>query len=322
MELFTGSPEVERASAPQPIESPAPRAAPSSPTKVIESSPAPQLPAPSAAGSESEPAETRMATDTPSPAAPVTEQAETVEPPAAEEPLKPEDGPRIAIIIDDVGLSEAGAAEATALPPPLTLAFLPYAHGLETMTADAYAAGHEIFLHMPMEPTSEDADPGPDALLGNLSAAELDRRIADDLRRVPGAVGVNNHMGSRLTAERPAMIRVMTAMKANGLVFVDSRTTAATVAETVAEEMGVPHTRRDVFLDNERKPERIREQLTKLEEKALSAGTAIGIGHPYPETLAVLAEWLPNAKKRGVIFVRASTLAGLDKPAAVARHGE
>lgn len=230
--------------------------------------------------------------------------------------------PRIAVIIDDVGLNADLAAQATALPAPVTLAFLPYADGLGRMTADAHAAGHEIFLHMPMEPASDEVDPGPGALLSSLTPAELDSRIAADLGRVPGAIGVNNHMGSKLTADRVAMGRVMAAMKANGLVFVDSRTTAATVAETVAQELGVPHTRRDVFLDNDRDAARIHARLAELEARAREAGSAVGIGHPYPETLAALAAWLPDVTKRGLVIVRASSLAGLDESAAVARHAE
>jgi polysaccharide deacetylase 2 family uncharacterized protein YibQ len=221
---------------------------------------------------------------------------------------KPVDGrPVIAVIVDDLGLNRRHTAETIALPGPLTMAFLPYAGDLGRQARAARAAGHELLVHLPMEPIGAE-DPGPDPLLASLSDDELRERLRHAMARMDGYVGVNNHMGSRLTADRRAMAVVMQELQARGLLFIDSRTTPLTVAGAEAHRWGVPHAGRDVFLDNEANIGPIKAQLAMLESVARRTGAAIGIGHPYPETIAALAEWLPTLEARGFSLVPVSAL--------------
>ncbi|MDF1587196.1 divergent polysaccharide deacetylase family protein [Marinimicrococcus flavescens] len=213
----------------------------------------------------------------------------------------------VAIIIDDVGVAQGWARRAVRLPAPVTLAFLPYADHLPELTAEARANGHEIFLHLAMEPQGN-ADPGPNALLASLGEEELRRRITWAIGRVPDAVGANNHMGSRLTAEAAPMRVVMDELRRAKLLFVDSMTTPASVAGATAAVFGIPHTNRDVFLDNEAEAGAISAQLARAERLARRNGTAVAIGHPYPATMKVLESWLPEARRRGIRLVSASEM--------------
>lgn len=215
--------------------------------------------------------------------------------------------PAIAVVIDDLGHDARAARFAIRLPGRLTLAFLPYGQSLPELTAAAAFHGHDVFLHLPMEPDGPD-DPGPDAILTGLDEAELAHRLASAFDRVPGAVGVNNHMGSRATRDPAVMIPVLAEVRRRGLAFVDSRTSPDSVAAATAAELGLPHAARDVFLDNDPAPAAVRARLDEAERMARRDGTALAIGHPYPSTLAVLAEWLPEARARGVELVTAREL--------------
>jgi uncharacterized protein len=218
-----------------------------------------------------------------------------------------DDRPEIAIMIDDLGLNRHNTAALNALKGPLTLAFLPYATDLDEQTQAARAAGHELMLHVPMEPIGADW-PGPDALLSSLSPSEFLSRLRNQLRSFRGFVGVNNHMGSLLTADRPRMDEVMTELKARGLLFVDSRTTSKTLAAIEAQRLGVPHAERDVFLDNEADLDAIRGQLAATERIARRRGVAIAIGHPHDLTIEALRGWLPTLEERGFALVPISTV--------------
>jgi hypothetical protein len=215
---------------------------------------------------------------------------------------------QVAIVLDDMGLSQFRSDRAISLPRPITLAILPYGNNLDGLVARARAAGHEILVHLPMEPRSQDADPGPNALLTGLSLAELDRRIAANLLRLDGYVGINNHMGSRFTASEREMRRVMRALQARDLLFLDSLTTGKSTGYRLAREYGIPTVVRDVFLDNDRDPAKIRRQLALTAARARETGHAIAIGHPYPETLDALEGWLPGLRDRGLVLVPVSAL--------------
>ncbi|MFQ5346396.1 MAG: divergent polysaccharide deacetylase family protein [Rhodothalassiaceae bacterium] len=208
--------------------------------------------------------------------------------------------PRVVIVIDDLGLDRVAVRRLAAIPGPLTLSFLPYAPALAEQTAVARAAGHELLVHLPMEPKGVASDPGPMVLASALSAAEFDRRLEWNLDRFPGFVGVNNHMGSRLTENRAAMRRVMQVLRQRGLLFLDSRTTPRTVAEAEAAAAGVPHAARQIFLDNEQDARAVRTQLAKLERMARRRGLAIAIGHPHRETIDALGEWIPAVRRAGI----------------------
>ena len=158
--------------------------------------------------------------------------------------------PLVAIVIDDVGIDRPHSKRAWELPGPLTMSFLPYAKDLREQARAARARGQELMLHLPMEPIGR-ADPGPNALLVSLSDAEIKQRMTTALDSFDGYVGVNNHMGSRFTTFRPGMETVLRQFKARGLMFLDSRTTAQSVGDQLAQEMGVPSIVRHVFLDDD-----------------------------------------------------------------------
>jgi hypothetical protein len=219
--------------------------------------------------------------------------------------------PMVAVVLDDLGLNRTRTAAAAALPGPLTLSFLAYAENLPAQTRLARAAGHELLLHQPMEPEGAE-DPGPQALLTGLSAAENRARLEAALNRLPGIVGINNHMGSRFTADAAAMRPVMAALRARGLLYLDSRTTGRSVGVAAAAEAGVPHAGRDVFLDHDRAAGRayVERRLAELEALAHETGAAVAIGHPADATLAALADWLPGLSARGLQLVPISAIVG------------
>ncbi len=214
----------------------------------------------------------------------------------------------IAVVIDDMGLDRARSERTVELPAPLTLAYLAYARDLVTQTGAARAAGHELLVHVPMEP-GPGADPGPNALVLDLTPAELHRRIEWNLSQFGEFVGINNHMGSKATADRPVMAAVMIELRARGLLFLDSRTSSATVAQSEAERHGIPALRRDVFLDHDPSPIGVRSALLDVEEVARRQGHAIAIGHPRDTTIDALAEWLPDVRTRGFALVPVSAVA-------------
>ena len=216
--------------------------------------------------------------------------------------------PMVAIIIDDLGLNKHRLARTIALPRPLTLAILPYSENIEPWVQKARAAGHELMLHLPMEPGDPAEDPGPNALLADLDATELARRIEWNLGRFEGYVGVNNHMGSRFTASSEMMRPLIHRLSEGGLLFVDSLTTNLSVGRELAQAAGVPSAARDIFLDNDIDVVRIRAQLEKVERCAIRKGYCIAIGHPHPETLSVLEAWLPGLAARGFVLVPVSAI--------------
>ena len=220
----------------------------------------------------------------------------------------PGSAPMIAVVIDDLGLNRPNTRRAIGLPAPLTLAFLSYARDLQPMTATARRAGHELLLHLPMEPRGRE-DPGDNALLTGLPPSILAQRLAWSLGRFEGYVGINNHMGSRFTASVADMAPVLREVHGRGLLFLDSRTSSASVAAGLAKRLGLPFAQRDVFLDNDyENPAAIRRQLVRLEAVARSRGYAIGIGHPHDATLDELARWLPRAAARGLTLVPVSAI--------------
>jgi len=215
---------------------------------------------------------------------------------------------RIAIVIDDLGVDRRRTERAIALKGPLTLSFLAYADDLPHLTEAAHRAGHELLVHVPMEPMSRAEDMGPNGLAVALSHDEILRRLRWDLDRFEGYVGINNHMGSRFTSNTPAMTEIMAELKARGLLFIDSRTIASTVAAEVAQRLGVPNASRDVFLDNESDATAVGERLAVLEATARRHGSAIAIGHPHDGTLAELALWLDKLDSKGLVLVPVSTI--------------
>jgi polysaccharide deacetylase 2 family uncharacterized protein YibQ len=214
----------------------------------------------------------------------------------------------IAIIIDDMGVDRRRSERAVKLPGPLTMSYLAYARDLPAQTEAAHRAGHELMVHVPMQPMSSAADPGPNALLVRLAPAELQRRIDWDLSRFTGYVGINNHEGSRFTTDAAGMTAVLRTLHRRGLLYVDSVTTAKTVAPRLARELGVPYAKRDVFLDDKNDVPAIEIQMSRLETVARRVGYAVAIGHPRDATLAVLAAWLPRLREQGFTLVPISAI--------------
>ena len=222
-------------------------------------------------------------------------------------PVQPRPGhPTITVIIDDMGIDRPRSQRTIALPGPLTLSFLPYGRDIGRLSATGRSAGHEIMLHLPMEPQGGDVDPGPNALLVSLAPAEVAARLETNLGTFEAYVGVNNHMGSRFTEDRPGMLAVLTELQRRGLLFVDSRTSGKSVGLDVARQLKMPAVGRDVFLDHDPAPAAIRAQLNRLEAAARRNGSAIAIGHPHDTTIEALAEWLPTLMGKGFELVPVS----------------
>jgi len=234
------------------------------------------------------------------------------------------ESPKLAIVIDDLGLSEGATYTLAKMRGPYTLAYLPYAEGLPEQTDLVRAAGHELMVHMPMQPHNKDADPGFNALLQGLEPEEFERRLAWNLSRFPAYVGINNHMGSALTEDAAAMVRVMVRLRHDGRLFLDSLTSPNSVGVRAAKATGVPYIARDIFLDNVREEGPILEQLAKSERIAEMRGYAVAIGHPYDITLETLAKWEKSRDRNRVALVPISQLVARQEAvrhAAVTRKG-
>ena len=218
-------------------------------------------------------------------------------------------GPLVAIIMDDLGRSAQTAQLLAAIVQPVTFAILPDEPLAVEVAEIAHAAGREVMLHVPMEPQGYPAvNPGPDALFVKNSDEQIRDNFNRLLARIPHVAGTNNHMGSRFTEDARALTPVMESLRDRGLFFIDSRTTGHSKAPEVASRFGVPTLNRDVFLDNVAEVDAIVREIRRLEGKARRQGMAIGICHPYPETLAALQSELPGLAERGITVVPVSML--------------
>ena len=211
--------------------------------------------------------------------------------------------------MDDLGRSPYTAELLLAMAQPVTFSILPgEAHAVKVAEM-AHAAGREVMLHVPMEPQGYPAaNPGSDALFVKYDDAEIRQRFDQLLAKLPHVSGTNNHMGSRFTEDARALAPVMESLQEKGLFFIDSRTTGRSQVPKVANRYGVPTMDRDVFLDNVAEVDAIIREIRRLEGKARRQGMAIGICHPYPETLEALRKELPGLAARGITVVPISTL--------------
>jgi len=235
--------------------------------------------------------------------------AEPVETATAPQPVQVATrAPRIALVIDDLGLDRDAARRTAALPIDLTMAILPYADGARATAREAHRAGKDILVHMPMEPLGL-ADPGPHALQVSLEDSDLEARILWAMNRVPGAIGLNNHMGSRFTQNPRAMRVALSAISDLAPLFLDSMTTSESRGAAVARGLGLTALERDIFLDHVIEAEAIAARLDDAENLAELRGWAIVIGHPHDATLDALESWIGEAQDRGIEFVALSDLA-------------
>ena len=220
--------------------------------------------------------------------------------------------PRFALVIDDLGYIQPElVTRLCSLPIAFSVAVLPYQEYTRDSAEVAHRLGKEVMLHLPMEPVGYPGpgrDPGPNAILYNLSETEVRRRVRQALDEIPHRAGVNNHMGSRITPDRTRMGWVLQELKARKLFFVDSRTEKESVAYEVAEQLGIPAVERRVFLDDDRAFPAMEKQWDRALKLAEKDGSVLIIGHIYPETVEALEKLVPRIKGQ-VRFVTAGQLA-------------
>ncbi|MFO2466096.1 divergent polysaccharide deacetylase family protein [Pseudomonas sp. 15FMM2] len=223
----------------------------------------------------------------------------------------------LTLIIDDLGQNLARDRRVLALPGPVTAAIIPDTPHAGEVAREAHRAGKIVILHMPMDPAT-----GPFAWHPELPIDELGKRLDAAFEAVPYTAGINNHMGSRMTAEPLAMTWLMGQLQRRHKFFVDSRTSAKTVAAAEAQKIGLAHVSRDVFLDDERTEAAITTQLQTAIKLAHKQGSVVLIGHPYPQTLAVLERELPKLKAQGVEWIDIKLMISVRSNQAMAGHGK
>lgn len=204
----------------------------------------------------------------------------------------PAKGPKLAVVIDDVGENMHVLKGLINLDFPVTLAVWPNASNTRASVELIVQKRRDLIIHFPMEPQGYPRyNPGDDALFVSMTDEELKKQIAENVRKIPEAIGINNHMGSRFTGDARGMQLALVEFKRHGLFFLDSVTTSRSAARDAARHAGIPFYERDIFIDNVKDVNAIFLQLKKAENVALKQGYAIAIGHPYPETLAALKAW-------------------------------
>ena len=223
----------------------------------------------------------------------------------------------LSLIIDDLGQNLPRDRRVLALPGPVTTAIMPDTPHAAEFAREAHRAGKIVILHMPMDPAT-----GPFAWHPGLPMEELEKRLNAAFQAVPYASGINNHMGSRMTVEPKAMAWLMTDLQRRHKFFVDSRTSARTVAAAQAQKIGLASVSRDVFLDDEQTEQAITAQLQTAISLARKQGSAVMIGHPYPQTLAVLERELPKLKAQGIEWIDIKSMISLRGNKAMAGHGK
>jgi uncharacterized protein len=213
-------------------------------------------------------------------------------------------GPRLAIVIDDLGHDAGAARELFKLPYPLTISVIPNLAASVEVAEEAHRRGDEVLLHLPMEAVESGAKAETVELRSGMQSRQIDEMLGEMLGTVPHAAGVNNHQGSRATADAALMDSLMASLRRRGLFFVDSRTTVETIAYDTAERDGVRATFRSAqFLDDTPTRAAILKQLDRAVGDAERKGWAVTIGHPHPATIAALREALPRIQARGIQLV-------------------
>src|SRR5574337_2073946 len=221
--------------------------------------------------------------------------------------------PVIAIIIDDLGNTFAEDRRAAELPGPVACAILPHTEFAVTLADACHAAGKEVMLHLPMQ-ALDDAPLGPGGISLDMSQAQIENTVRGDVASIPYVVGVNNHEGSLISMHPGDLAWIMPTLHAvGGLYFVDSYTTADSIAYQIAREHGIPAARRDVFLDDMNTETAVRLQFDRLLDIARHKGFALAIGHPRPATLAVLDAELPKLSVESVALVPVVTIVRLQQ---------
>jgi polysaccharide deacetylase 2 family uncharacterized protein YibQ len=291
--MWLWSPDRSTQTAAAPAPPPAPADGP-----VLPAHPAPLAVAPTTAAATAAPATAAAATAAPARSVVTATTAPATEPGAR---------PRLAIIIDDCGQWPVTERAFVALPFPLTLSVLPHVRFGSAIAHDASAAGKGVMLHLPMQ-TVSGRYPGPGTITITMADAAIRSMVAGDLAELPEARGVNNHEGSLATQDARVMGDIADVLVHDKQFFIDSRTSNASVGESVARGRGVPSASRSVFLDNVDDEAAIEARLREAIEDARATGSAIAIGHPRPATLAAVRSVAPQAAADGVELTLASAL--------------
>ncbi len=223
-------------------------------------------------------------------------------------PPKPAGHGNLALLIDDFGYSAETISSFAAMPRPVTFAVLPYRPHSGEAASRALSAGHQVMLHLPMEPLAASEQSEASTIMVAMSDQEIRDMTAKAVKAVPGIIGVNNHQGSRATADRRVMKAVLGVLKANNLFFVDSRTSGQSIAFDAARQAGVRTGSNEVFLDGRNEVEYIKGQLRTAARLAIRDGNAIAIGHARPATAIAVREMIPELEAAGVKFVFVSQL--------------
>lgn len=213
----------------------------------------------------------------------------------------------IVIVIDDFGNAFNDEVKRfLALRPRVSVAVMPGLKYSQQIAEQATENKLDVLIHMPMEPLTSDFESDDSMLLDGMSAEEIIRRTTEAIGELPQAKGMNNHMGSKFTAEKEGMLPLMQTLGEHDLFFLDSMTNPASVGCAVATDAQVPCVQNNIFLDAREDAPFIRDQVLALAERAWRKGSAVGIGHPKPETLQVLEQELPILEKRGFRFLKIS----------------
>jgi len=220
----------------------------------------------------------------------------------------------ISIVIDDLGYSPTAGRKIIDLDAPIVCAFLPHTPYSDLLMEQARLVNKEIILHLPLQPRGHQHDPGPGAILASMGEVQVRNAVRSSLDSVYFATGLNNHMGSLVSADTKRMQWIMTELRSLGnFFFLDSRTTGASVGYELAHRYGIPATRRDVFLDADRGEANVQRQFEKLLSLARRRGSAVAIGHPYPETIRVLERELALLDSADIQVVSLSELIELQR---------
>jgi len=216
--------------------------------------------------------------------------------------------PKVAFIIDDLGYETEVAKKIMELEFPIALSILPFLQYSEFIAEEGKKNNQEIMLHLPMEPSNSSANPGPGAIKSYMSEEETRQAVRECILNFPHIIGVNNHMGSKITEDRKIMEIILEEIREYNLFFIDSMTSKNSIAHVVAQEMVIKTAVRSVFLDNENDMDYIKGQMLEVQETALREGEAIAIGHSRINTFYLLKRMIPELVKAGIEIVPISEL--------------
>jgi hypothetical protein len=240
--------------------------------------------------------------------APVKKATSAVNPSGKTEAEAGAPKPKVAIVLDDFGYTKKNLAALKAAGIPITMAILPNTPYSKAAVDFASANGMEVILHLPMEPKNAKEKLEKDTVKVAMKASEIREIIGRDLDTMPSAKGISNHMGSKATADGTVMRVLFEDLGKRKMYFLDSMTTDEPVSKKVAEELGVPMARRDIFIDHINDETYVKNQMEKIMKMAMGGDDVVAIGHDRSITVKVLQEYAPRMKKSGIRFVLLSEM--------------